>query len=107
MKEEKELIIKCDKCKLSKPENLFYKYKYCKRCHIINYINIHLLNARVANHLNLSIDELNNILINDMNDPTRNEIGEHYRYDEVMLYMLNMPSSMSITENDINNFLDK
>lgn len=42
-----------------------------------------------------------------MNDPTRNKIGEHYRYDEVMLYMLNMPSSMSITENDINNFLDK
>ena len=51
---------KCDKCKITKPKSLFYRYKYCKRCHIKNYIKEHILNARIANHLNLSIDEINN-----------------------------------------------
>jgi hypothetical protein len=109
MDNKEDPIRKCDKCKISKPKSLFYRYKYCKRCHIINYINMHLLNARVANHLNLSIDELNNILKIDMNDSTRNGIGEHDRYDEVMLLMTgwNMPPSISITENVINNFLNE
>ncbi len=77
---------KCDTCKITKPRSLFYRYKYCKRCHIKKYINDHLRIARIANHLNLSIDELNNIMKIDTNDPTRNLIGEHERYDELMLY---------------------
>ena len=98
---EEELIRKCDKCKVSKPKNMFYRYKYCKKCHIKDYMNYHILNGRVANRLNLSMDELNNILKNDMNDPTRNEIGEHERYDEVMLLMtdLNMSSSRVVIDN--------
>ena len=80
---EEDLIRKCDKCKVSKPKSMFYIYKYCKKCHIKDYMNYHILNARTANRLNLSMDELNNILKNepfrtaDNTDPTRNELGEH------------------------------
>ena len=109
--EENEVdpIRKCNTCKQYKPRNQFYRYRYCKRCHIISFISNHLLEARVANHLNLSIDELNNILNNNMNDPTRNELGEHERYDEVMLLMTgrNLPYSTVITNNIINNYLDE
>jgi hypothetical protein len=100
-----EPLRKCDKCKITKPKKLFYKYKYCNRCHIKNYIRLHLQNARIANHLNISIDELNNILKIDFNDSNKNEIGEHQRYDEVMLLMYN--SSSIITDDIINNFLDE
>jgi hypothetical protein len=102
-------IRKCDKCKESKPRSLFYKNQCCKRCHIKSYISCHILTARVANRLNLSIDEINNILDINSEDPTRNGIGEHERYDEVMLFMTghNMPSSTVITDNIINNFLDE
>lgn len=98
---EEDLIIKCDKCKVSKPKSMFYRYKYCKKCHIKDYMNYHILNGRVANRLNLSMDELNNILKNDNTDPTRNEIGEHERYDEVMLLFtdLNMSSFRVLTDN--------
>ena len=104
---EEDPIRKCDKCKNLKPKSMFYKY--CKRCHIKAYIVSHLLNARIANRLNLSIDELRNILKCDMNDPSRNGIGEHERYDEVMGLMIgnDMPSSTVITDNIINNFLDE
>jgi hypothetical protein len=99
---------KCDKCKITKPKSLFYRYKYCKRCHIKNYIEQHILTARIANHLNLSIDEINNITEIRYGDSTRNLIGEHERYDEVMLLMCgwNMSTSTIITDNVINNFLD-
>jgi hypothetical protein len=93
-----EPLRKCDKCKITKSKKLFYKYKYCNRCHIISFIRIHLQNARIANHLNISIDELNDIL-------KRNEIGEHKRYDEVMLLMYN--SSSIITDDIIDHFLDE
>jgi hypothetical protein len=85
------------KCKVSKPKSMFYRYKYCKKCHI----SYHILNGRVANCLNLSMDELNNILKNDNTDPTRNEIGEQERYDEVMLLLtdLNMSSFRVLTDN--------
>jgi len=96
---------KCDKCKITKPKRLFYKYKFCNRCHIISFIHIHLQNARIANHLNISIDELNNILKIDFNDTKKNEIGEHERYDEVMLLMYNYSSI--ITDDIINHFLDE
>ena len=106
---EEDPIRKCDKCKNLKAKSMFFKYKYCKRCHIKDYIDSHLLNAKIANRLNLSIDELRNILKCDMNDPSRNGIGEHERYDEVMLLMTgyNMSSSTVITNDIINNFLDE
>ena len=97
---------KCDKCKITKPKSLFYKYKYCKRCHIKNYIKQHIQNARIANHFNLSMDEFNNIMTENMNDPTRNGIGEHERYDEIMIYYCRTQSSV-ITDEVINNFLDE
>ena len=100
-----EPLRKCNKCKITKPKKLFYRYKYCNRCHIKAYICIHLQNARIANHLNISIDELNNILKIDCNDSTRNEIGEHERYDEVMLLIYNTRSI--INDDIINNFLDE
>jgi hypothetical protein len=87
-----ELLGKCDKCKITKPKKLFYRYKYCNRCHIKAYIRIHLKNAKIANHLNISIDELNGI-------------EEHERYDEVMLLIYN--SSSIINDDIINNFLDE
>ncbi len=107
---------KCDTCKITKPKSLFYKYKYCKRCHIKNYIKEHILTARVANHLNLSIDEINNIMENrdDVNDATRslltrNLFGEHERYDDVIMYFTghNMRDSTIITNDVIDNFLDE
>ena len=97
---DNEPLRKCDKCKITKPKKLFYRYKYCNRCHIKDYIRNHLQNARIANHLNISIDELNNII-----DPKRNEIGEHERYDEVMLLIYNTRSI--INDDIINNFLDE
>ena len=97
---DNEPLRKCDKCKITKPKKLFYRYKYCNRCHIKDYIRNHLQNARIANHLNISIDELNNII-----DPKRNEIGEHERYDEVMLLIYN--TSSIINDDIINNFLDE
>jgi hypothetical protein len=102
---------KCDKCKITKPKSLFYRDKYCKRCHIKDYIKEHILNARIANHLNLSIDEINNIMENrdDINDSTRNLIGEHERYDDVIMYFTghNMRDSTIITNDVIDNFLDE
>jgi hypothetical protein len=97
----------CDTCNITKPKSLFYRYKYCKRCHIKNYIKLHLSNARVANHLNISIDELNNIMNDDMNDPDRNDIGEHERYEEVISYLTghSMRDSTIITNEVIENFL--
>jgi hypothetical protein len=45
----------------------------------------------------------------DMNDSTRNLIGEHERYDEVIMYFTgyNMSDSTIITNNIIDNFLDE
>jgi hypothetical protein len=100
MDEDNELLRKCDKCKITKPKKLFYRYKYCNRCHIKAYIHIHLKNARIANYLNISIDELNNIL-----DTKKNGIEEHERYDEVMLLIYN--SSSIINDDIINHFLDE
>lgn len=102
-----EPLRKCDTCKIIKPKRLFYRYKYCKRCHIKNYIKDLLLKARAANHLNLSIDEFNNIITNNMNDPTRDEIGEHHRYGELMYYYNRRLSSTIITDDVINGFLEE
>jgi hypothetical protein len=97
---------KCDSCKIIKPKGLFHIYKYCKRCHIKDYIKNHLLNARVANHFNLSLDEFNNIMSINMDDSTRNGLGEHERYDEIMSYYIGTQSTV-ITDDVINNFLEE
>jgi len=104
---DNEPIRQCSKCKIIKPIKLFYIYKYCKKCHIKNYIEIHLLNARVANHFNLSIDEFDNIMKINMYDPKRNRIGKHERYDEIMTYIQSVKSSTIITEYVINDFLEE
>jgi hypothetical protein len=101
-----EVLKKCDTCKIIKPKKLFHICKYCKRCHIKDYIKNQLLNARIANHFNLSIDELNNIMTSNMNNSSRNEIVERERYDEIMVYYIRTQSYV-ITDNIINNFLDK
>jgi len=81
---------KCDKCKITKHKSVFYRYKYCKKCHIKSYLN---------NHLNLSIDELNNIM----------KTVEHDRYDEIVMYFTghSMRDSSIITNEIIDNFLDE
>lgn len=103
---ETEQLRKCKKCKIFKPKELFLKYRYCKKCHIKDYIKEHLLNARIANQLNLSIDEINNIMTSNMDDPARNGIGEHERYDEIIGYYTGSQSSI-ITDDVINNFLEE
>lgn len=103
--EENQILRKCDKCKITKEKHLFYRYKYCKRCHIKDYIIEKLLKAYTANHFNLSIDELKNIMNTEINinDPSRNEIGEHRRYDEIMIYYLNNQRIISnITDTLVN-----
>jgi hypothetical protein len=57
-----------------------------------------LVDIRIANHLNLSIDELNNIMKNI--DPMSDI------YDEIMLYYQEYQSKI-ITDEVINNFLDE
>jgi len=103
---EIEPLRKCDTCKIIKPKSLFYRYKWCKKCHIKSYIKNYLLEARTANHFNLSIDELENIMTTNMNDPTRNIIGEHQRYNEIMCYYPAENSNI-ITDNIINDYLDE
>lgn len=44
-------------------------------------------------------------MTNDINDTTRNGIGEHDRYDEIMGYY--MSGSSIITNDIIDNFLDE
>ena len=104
--EENELLKICDICKKFKTKTLFYKYNYCKRCHIKKHIKHKLLEAQTANHFNLSMNELKKIMNIDFHDPTRNEIGEHRRYDEIVDYYTRIQSSV-ITEDIINNFLDE
>ena len=102
MNTEDDPLRKCDKCKITKPKSLFYRYKYCNRCHIKDYLKQHILTARIANHLNLSIEELNNIM-------EHRDDGEHQRYDDVIMYFTghNMRESSIITNDIIENFLDE
>ena len=102
MNTEDDPLRKCDKCKITKPKSLFYRYKYCNRCHIKDYLKQHILTARIANHLNLSIEEINNIMEN-------RDDGEHQRYDDVIMYFTghNMRESSIITNDIIENFLDE
>ena len=76
---------RCKVCKIVKDTNLFHKYKLCNRCKIIAEVKIYLHYAKLANHFNTSIKEIEYILELDMNDPNKNPIGEHSKYDDVML----------------------
>ena len=76
---------KCTTCKVVKNKNLFHKDYLCNKCKIIGDVRIYLDNAKLANHFNTSIEEIEYILELDMNDPNKNPIGEHSKYDDVML----------------------
>jgi hypothetical protein len=108
-KMEDESIKECEQCKIVKSKSLFFNNKFCKRCHIKDYLEYHLVKSRIANYLNLSINEIDNILKIDYNDPDRNGLGEHYRYSEVMLLLTgwSMLPSTVITDEVINKFLDE
>ena len=45
------------------------------------------------------------INIYDINDSTRNFLGEHERYDEVIMYFTGVPDSTIITDDVIDNFI--
>jgi len=94
--------------KLQNLKVCFIDTNIVKDVHIKSYINQHLCNARAANHLNLSIDELNNIIKIDTNDSKRNPIGEHERYDEVIMYITGWIKNSTIITNDtIEDFLNE
>ena len=74
---------RCNVCKIVKDTSLFHKYSLCNRCKIIAEVKIYLDNAKLANHFNTSIKEIDYILELDDNDPNK-EGGEHSKYDDVM-----------------------
>ena len=86
----------CNCCKMVKEKKLFHRYKYCNKCHIKDNIKNYLLTARIANHFNLSIEELKEIMNNI----------DHERYDEIILYYISNMSNSMISDDIINNFLD-
>jgi len=75
---------RCKECKVYKDTSLFFKNYLCNRCKIIAEVKNYLDNAKLANHFNTSIKEIDNILENDIDDPNK-EGGEHKKYDDVML----------------------
>jgi hypothetical protein len=79
----------CKECKVYKDTSLFFKYNLCNRCKIIAEVKIYLNYAKLANHFNTSIKEIEYILELDDNDPNKNPIGEHSKYDDVMLVWSN------------------
>jgi len=87
---------KCDGCKILKEKRLFHRYKYCNKCHIKDNIKNYLLTARIANHFNLSIEKLNEIMNNI----------DHEMYDEITLYYITNMSNKMISDEIMNNFLD-
>ncbi len=56
------------------------------------------MNARIVNKLNLKINELNYIMEINSDDPNKNAIGEHPRYDEIIGYFTNNLNSSIITD---------
>tara|TARA_B000000477_G_C6093414_1_gene228736 strand:+ start:605 stop:919 length:315 start_codon:yes stop_codon:yes gene_type:complete len=75
---------RCNVCKIVKYTSLFHKYNLCNRYKIIAEVKIYLDNAKLANHFNTSIKEIEYILDDDIDDPNK-EGGEHGKYDDVML----------------------
>tara|TARA_B110000444_G_C18321167_1_gene358455 strand:+ start:119 stop:427 length:309 start_codon:yes stop_codon:yes gene_type:complete len=98
---------RCTTCNIIKNKNLFHKYSLCKKCAIINDVGQYLLFAKLANHFNKSIEEIDNILTIDDNDPSRNAIGEHIYYDDVMLELVKYSNSQFNNRATITRFLDE
>jgi len=76
---------RCNVCNIVKDTRLFHKYSLCNRCKIIGEVRMYLDYAKLANHFNTSIKEIEYILELDDKDPNKNPIGEHSKYDDVML----------------------
>ena len=83
---------KCSTCKIIKDIKLFYKYSLCNRCKIIGEASSYLLFAKLANHFNTSVEKIEYILENDINDPNK-EGGEHSMYDDVMVKLSDFSKS--------------
>ena len=97
---------KCSTCKIIKDRRLFYKYSLCNKCKITNEVSLYLLNAKLANHFNTSIEEINYILEIDFNDPNK-EGGEHSKYDDVMLKLCSYTNSSFNNTELITRYLDE
>ena len=103
---------KCAICKQIKDVSLFYTFYTCRKCKTIEDIEEFILLAKISNHLNISIEEVKNILTININDSGRNEFGEHNRFDELMLLITGFDenfssSSIIIYKERISNFLDE
>lgn len=96
---------RCKECKIYKDTSLFYKHYLCNRCKIIADIGNYLSMAKLAYHFNTNILEIENMLEIDMNDPSRNLIGEHRRHDEVMGAMVSICHSQFNNTEAISNYL--
>lgn len=102
----------CAYCKKVKDAKLFY-YRYtCKKCKTISDIKEFIINAKLSNHFNISIEEVKFILrIKDtgLNLLNHNSIGEHYRYNELMIEMNsgNYYNSKIIDNKTIDIYLDE
>ena len=98
---------RCSTCNIVKNNMLFHKNSLCKKCKFVGDVSKYLLNVKLANYFNKSIEEIENILTIDMNDPSRNEIGEHSNYDEVMLELVKYSNSLFNNTETITRFLDE
>jgi hypothetical protein len=96
---------RCKECKVYKDTSLFYKHYLCKRCKIIDDIQNYLFMVKLAYLFNTNIKEINNIIEIDMNDPSRNLIGEHDRHDDVMNALVTITDSQFNNKEAISNYL--
>lgn len=85
--------------------NTLISNKLCNRCNIKNDIKLHLLYAKLAYRLILTIDELKNIIKGDLLS-----IGEYNINDEISLLndmIIIYSDNTIITDDIINKFLDE
>ena len=68
---------KCVYCNKYIDSNLFILNYQCRKCKTIEDIEYFLSYAKLSNHFNISIEEIKDILTVD--------VGEHERYNEIML----------------------
>ena len=103
------MLRRCDHCKLTKSRDQFFRYKCCKKCHIKHYINLQLLYVRIANHFNVSISELKNMLQNDFQISYSYSMDDRQKYEQLVNLFkdLSMRQSTVITETTIEHFLNE